>query len=44
MAFILFTLSYCRHIRSSLNFMQASVAKRDVINDCLNGRFADKPK
>jgi hypothetical protein len=24
----------------SFNSMQASVAKRDVINDCLNGQFA----
>jgi hypothetical protein len=39
MAFIFFTLLLCQHIRSSLNDVQASVAKRGVINDWLNDRF-----
>jgi hypothetical protein len=39
MAFTFFTLLLYQHIRSSLNGVQASVAKRGVINDWLNDRF-----
>lgn len=39
MEFIFFTLSQCQRNRSSLNSMQASVAIRGVINDCLNEQF-----
>jgi hypothetical protein len=39
MEFIFFTLLQCQRNRSSLNSMQGSVAKRGVINDCLNEQF-----